>query len=256
MTSPRADFSRVLAAAYLDAAGCLTSRLFRLHIAGAASNISPVCSDGQASGHKVFPECDDSELVGYERNDGYSREGRLAEIRSIRSMRQELMHKIVGLSEGRVKIEDRGATFRTRLWLRDGRRVAVVVARCSCDYKDNDRWRMKCVSGDHRLVAIVARLNRTNDGFMDCFVVPPVRTSKIVRLLKHDPRLKRTIRLDNLVDFIAAVTAVSKQPSIIWALNEKSVALATNNHLRRLAMFSKREFIRRGMNHRHSFLKE
>lgn len=162
------------------------------------------------------------------------------------------MQEIVGLSKGRVKIEDRGPRFRTRLRLREGRSVAVVVSRRFCDYKDIDRWRMKCVSGDNRLVAVVARLNRTNDSFMDRFVVPPIRTSKTVRLLKDDPRLNRTVRLDDLGDFMAAVATVSskKQPSIIWQLNEKSVAIATNDQLRRLAAFSQNEFIRRGMNQR------
>ena|SRR5438876_2373992 len=87
---------------------------------------------------------------------------------------------------------------------------------------------------------------------MDFFVVPPILTSKTVRLLKDDPRLNRTIRLDHLGDFVAAVTTVStsKQPLIVWALNEKSVAIATKNQLSRLAAFSRNEFIRRGMNQR------
>jgi hypothetical protein len=83
-------------------------------------------------------------------------------------------------------------------------------------------------------------------------VVPPIGTSKSVRLLKNDPRLNRAVRLDDLGDFMAAVATVStrKQHSIIWELNEKSVAIATDDQLRRLAAFSQNEFIRRGMNQR------
>jgi hypothetical protein len=74
---------------------------------------------------------------------------------------------------------------------------------------------------------------------MDYFVVPPIGTSKSVRLLKNDPRLSRAVRLDDLRDFMAAVATVStrKQPSIIWEINEKSVAIATNDQLRRLGAF-------------------
>src|SRR4029077_13661629 len=94
------------------------------------------------------------ELVGYSRNDGYTRPGRLAELRNISRMRAELMQKIVGLSKGRVSIENRGARFRTRLRVRQGQRVATVVSRCFRDYKDADRWRLKCPAGDTRLAVL------------------------------------------------------------------------------------------------------
>jgi hypothetical protein len=128
--------------------------------------------------------------------------------------------------------------FRTRLKLRN-RLVAVVVCRYFRSYKDVGRWLMKCVPGENRLVTVLARLSPTNDGFMDYFVVPPIGTSKSVRLLKNDPRLSRAVRLDDLRDFMAAVATVStrKQPSIIWEINEKSVAIATNDQLRRLGAF-------------------
>jgi hypothetical protein len=189
------------------------------------------------------------ELVGYVAPNGFARQGRLGEIRNIRRMRTELMNEIVSLSKGRVTIEDRGKRFRTRLKVRN-RLVAVVVCRCFRSYKDANRWRMKCVPGENRLVTVLARLNPTNDSFTDYFVVPPIGTSKSVRLLKNDPRLNRTVRLDDRGDFVAAVVSTRKQPSIIWEINEKSVAIATNDQLRRLAAFSKNEFIRRGMNQR------
>jgi DNA invertase Pin-like site-specific DNA recombinase len=191
------------------------------------------------------------ELTGYVAPNGFARQGRLEELRNIRRMRTELMNEIVSLSKGRVTIEDRGKRFRTRLKVRN-RLVAVVVCRCFLSYKDANRWLMKCVPGEDRLVTVLARLNPTNDSFTDYFVVPPIGTSKSVRLLKDDPRLNRTVRLDDRGDFMAAVATAStrKQPSIIWEINEKSVAIATNDQLRRLAAFSQKEFMRRGMNQR------
>jgi DNA invertase Pin-like site-specific DNA recombinase len=191
------------------------------------------------------------ELAGYVAPNGFARQGRLEELRNIRRMRAELINEIVAQSDGRVSVEARGLRFRTRLKLRN-RLVAVVVCRYFRSYKDVGRWLMKCVPCENRLVTVLARLNRTNDSFMDYFVVPPIGTSKSVRLLKNDPRLNRTVQLDDLRDFMAAVATVStrKQPAIIWEINEKSVAIATNDQLRRLAAFSQNEFIRRGMNQR------
>lgn len=192
------------------------------------------------------------ELLGYKRNDEYTRPGRLAELRSNRRMRLELMRKIVDASEGRVTIENRGPRYLTRFRLWGGQRVAVVVSRCFRDYKNADRWRMKCGLGDDRLVTVVARLNSTNETFMDCYVVPPIRTSKAVRLLKDDPRLNKTVRLDDFRNLLAAVATIlkSNQPCIIWALNEKSIATATKSQIKRLIKVPKRELILRGMNQR------
>ena len=191
------------------------------------------------------------ELAGYVGHDGYSRQGRLEEIRNIRRIRTELINEIVRVSKGRVEIEDRGMRFRTRLKL-SNRLVAVVVCRFFRSYNDADRWLMKCVPGENRLVTVLARLKPTNDSFMDYFVVPPTGTSKSVRLLKNDPRLKMTIRLADLKDLVDAVRRVStrNQPSITWALNEKCIAIATSDQLRRLAKYSKRELTRRGLNQR------
>lgn len=189
------------------------------------------------------------ELVGYDTKDGYSRRGRLEELRNIRRMRQALMEEIVSLSKGSVKIENRGARFRTCLRLRNGRRIAVVVSRHIYDYKNSDRWRFRCVAREYRLVTLIARLNRSNDAFMDFFVVPPLRSTRWVRLFANDSRLNMTIRLHHVGNFLAAVEAMSKsRSSINWALTEKSTAIATKNQLKRIAMLSQCELIRRGMN--------
>ena len=193
------------------------------------------------------------EIVGYTRDDGYTRQGRLAEIRNVRRLRQRLMEDIVNLSEGRVKIEDRGAKFRTRLQLRGGRRVAVQTSRCCLGYKGHHRWRIKNTAGDNRLITVLARLSSTNDSIIDVLVVPPLGNSQdTVDLSKEDTRLSRTIRLDDLRDFTAAVASISKSklPPTFWSFNEKSSATASADQLRRISQFSKCEFMRRGMHQR------
>ncbi len=114
------------------------------------------------------------ELAGYVGHDGYAREGRLEEIRNIRRIRAELMNEIVALSDGRVSVEARGLRFRTRLRLHNSRLVSVVACRWFCGYKGVDRWRIKCVRDECRLVILVARLNRQNSAFQDFFVTPPI----------------------------------------------------------------------------------
>lgn len=192
------------------------------------------------------------ELVGYVDRDGYSRKGRIDELRTIRRMREALLNDIVAQSEGRVKIEDRGTRFATRLLLRGGQRVAVIVSRFFHSYKDTGRWRIQSLSRNTRLVTVVARLNRTNDSFMDYFVVPPIRNSRMASLMKDDPRLNQATRLDDLREFRSAVASASKRnaPPIVWAYNEKSIAVATKDQLRRLGMFTKRVFLHQGMNQR------
>ena len=84
---------------------------------------------------------------------------------------------------------------------------------------------------------------------MDFFVVPPMHNTKWVRFLKNDSRLNTTMRLHEFGGLVAAVANVSRKPiSVRWALNEKSVAIATKDQLTKIARLSQNELIRRGMN--------
>lgn len=149
----------------------------------------------------------------------------------------------------RVFIEDRGRRFRMRLRLQSGQLVSVIASRYFAGYKASDRWRIKCPSHETRLITLVARLNRTNDGFVDVFVTPPIRTSKSLRFRNDDPRLSSTVRLSDVHDFVAAVRTVStKKLGMTWALNEQRDATASKDHLTRIANFPKRQLICRGIN--------
>jgi DNA invertase Pin-like site-specific DNA recombinase len=186
------------------------------------------------------------ELAGYKCH--FSRNW-LEQLRDIRLLRMRLMDEIAAASAGRVFIEDRGRRFRRRLRLQSGRLVSVIASRYFAGYKGSDRWRIKCASDETRLVPVVARLNRTNNGFVDVFVTPPIRTSKSLGVRNDDPRLTSTVRLSDVHDFVAAVRTVSaKKPGMTWALNEQRDTTASNDHLTRIANFPKRQFICRGIN--------
>lgn len=118
------------------------------------------------------------------------------------------MQDIVTLSNFSFSIEDRGRRFRTRLRLSNRRFVAVIVARCVRGYKGADRWQVKCVSSEIRLVSLLARLNQTNDAFLDLFLTPPFHTAKSIRFSRDDHRLKSAVRVGNLQGFAHAIETI------------------------------------------------
>ena len=148
------------------------------------------------------------ELIGYVGLDGFTRRGRLEEIRNIRSLRQGLMDHIVSLSDGRVSIEDRGLRYRTRLRMQGRQLVAVVVSRFFRGYKEVDRWRIKCAPSERRLVALVCRLNRQNNAFKDFFVAPPIG-SRHLNVTEAAGCLTRALQITDFRDFVTAVRQVS-----------------------------------------------
>jgi DNA invertase Pin-like site-specific DNA recombinase len=189
------------------------------------------------------------QLAGFAAYNGYTRLGRLEELRKLRDMRTNLMKEIVALSNGRVSMEDRGLRFRSRLRL-GRRRVSVMFARYFRGYKGADRWQIKLLPGDTRMITLVVLLNKTNDGFSDLFVTQPIRGARTFRLLKDDPRLSHAGRLHDLRDFVGTIEAVScaKPHCISWALTEPSDTVATKSQLKQISQLSVCEFIRRGMN--------
>lgn len=189
------------------------------------------------------------QLAGFVAYNGYTRPGRLEELRKLRDMRTNLMKEIVALSNRRVSIEDRGLRFRTRL--RFGRRrVSVIFARYFRGYKGAERWQIKLLPGDTRLITLIVLLNETNNGFLGFFVTQPIRSAKTFRLLKDDPRLRHGVRVHDLQDFADTIEAVScaKPRRISWTLTEPSDKVATESQLKQISTLSVCEFLRRGMN--------
>jgi len=192
------------------------------------------------------------ELAGVAGPGGYSRKGRLEEIRNIRAMRRKLMQDIVSSSMGSISIEDRGPRFRPRLRMGNGRLVSVVVARCCKGYRDAHRWLFKCAPSDTGLITVIARLNPNNDAFLDVFVTPPTPAVMSLRLSLKDPRLKSVVHLDDLKRLPLLIAEVSERRvrNNYWMLSEPSDAYASDRQLKRLAEFPKRWFIGRCINQR------
>jgi hypothetical protein len=178
-------------------------------------------------------------------------EGSLQKCRAIRSIRARLMEDIVLASTGRVRIDDR-RNYRFRSCLRVKRTqqlVAVAIARCYKDYKDNVRWRIRCLHNERNFILLLARLDETNDSLSDLFVAPPLRKGNQVSVSKNDRRLSDVVRLTDLANFDAAVKAISTRiEPMNWAWYEPSDTLATAHQLMRIQKANKKDLIRRGMN--------
>jgi DNA invertase Pin-like site-specific DNA recombinase len=148
------------------------------------------------------------ELIGHKCH--FSREW-LKDLHNIRLMRENLMKEIVAASGGCVAIENRGAKFRTRLRLRNRQLISVIASRYYVGYNRADRWRLKCVPDERRLITLVARLNEQSNGFKDFFVTPPIGTSKHIGLAENDARFIRAVRLDDLHDFVVTVQKIARR---------------------------------------------
>jgi len=145
------------------------------------------------------------QLIGY---DGFWKGGWIEQLRGIRALRDSLMKEIVALSRDSISIERRGASFRTRLRMHNGRLVCVIASRTFRGYKGCVRWLIQSPAAESRHVTLVARLNLDNSAFKDFFVIPPLGTYNRIVLRESDPRLEG-FRLSGLRRFANAVQRMS-----------------------------------------------
>ena len=137
-------------------------------------------------------------LIGYS---GFWRDGWLDTRRRIQKLRNGLMAEIVKLNTGRVSLENRGGSYRTRLRMTDGTLVSVIASRPFEGYKGDVRWLLQPRVDECKLITLVARLNVRCDAFKDMFMLPPVGEAVSVYLKDFDRRLQVDARLVNLTDF-------------------------------------------------------
>jgi DNA invertase Pin-like site-specific DNA recombinase len=145
-------------------------------------------------------------LLGYQAT---WNERRLEQKHRVQAIRSNLLREIVALSERRVTI-DTSPTRHTRLRLRTGRLVSVIVARCLIGYKGALRWLVKPVIAERRHIALVARLSDGNDALKDLFVMPPIDGYNSLVISENDVRLVRKLQLVDLADFFDAVKTVAR----------------------------------------------
>jgi hypothetical protein len=74
--------------------------------------------------------------------------------------------------------------------------------------KSEVRWVLNPVPAESTNLSLLARLNETEDGFEDYFVVPDLRRWTRLTLTLDDPRLKKGKKLIDLADFSEIVNQV------------------------------------------------
>jgi len=128
------------------------------------------------------------ELIGY----GHPHQfGPIDLRRRTQAFREELMERIAAMFPGDVSIVRRGGRWRSRLRLRSGLMVSVVVGRCVRIWKQTRRWRIDPNPHERRLVTLVARLDEANQSFLDFHVFPCLDRRGRFYISLDDPWLKR-----------------------------------------------------------------
>jgi hypothetical protein len=115
------------------------------------------------------------ELIGYGRPAQF---GPVDLRRRTQALRDELIAQIVAMFPGKVSIARRGGRWRSRLRLRSGLMVSVLIGRSVHTWKEAIRWRIDPVRHECVLVTLLARLDEENRSFLDLHVFPNINNRR------------------------------------------------------------------------------
>jgi DNA invertase Pin-like site-specific DNA recombinase len=142
-------------------------------------------------------------LVGYDNPRNFE----IARSRNhTRTLRDELMQRIVATFPNEVSIVRRSGRWRSRLLLYKRFMVSVLISRTDRVWKDTRNWVIEPVSRERRFPTLVARLDKSNQTIMDMYVFPKIDRPRKFDL--SDSWLARGKRLTELSQFLAVVEEV------------------------------------------------
>lgn len=145
------------------------------------------------------------ELIGYGRADQF---GSIDLRRRTQALREELMAKIARTFPRDVSIVRRGGRWRTRLRLRSGLIVSVLVARSLRAWRDTFCWQIDPVRHERKNTTLLARLDRENQTFLDYHVLPSIDRPRRFHIRQHDTWLNRGEYLNDLSTFCTTASRV------------------------------------------------
>jgi hypothetical protein len=148
------------------------------------------------------------ELIGYGHPDQF---GPIDLRRRTQTMRDNLVAQLAAMFSAEVSIARRGGRCRSRLRLRNGLMVSVLVARSVKSWKDTVRWQIDPVQHERRCVTLLARLDRENRSFLDFHVLPSIDRPRRFHIRMSDAWLNRGVRLRDLSSFCTAVTSTRRK---------------------------------------------
>jgi len=151
------------------------------------------------------------EMIGYGRPEQF---GSIDLRHRTQALREELIVKIAEIFPEDVSIVRPGGRWRSRLHLRNGSLLSILVARSIRKWMKTVRWQIDPVEHESRHVTLLARLNNENSAFLDFHILPNVDRSKRFHICQTDPWLLRGAYLDNLSGLLTVVQDVSVKRAI------------------------------------------
>jgi DNA invertase Pin-like site-specific DNA recombinase len=143
------------------------------------------------------------ELIGYGHPEDFSCSIDLR--RRTQGFRDELMAHIAAMFPGDVSIARPGGKWRTRLRLKSGLTVSVLIGR-PVQIKQTLRWRIDTTKRECGFVTLLARLDRENRSFLDFHVFPSMDLRERFHISLADPWLNQGVPLNDLGIFCKVVT--------------------------------------------------
>jgi DNA invertase Pin-like site-specific DNA recombinase len=144
------------------------------------------------------------EMIGY---GGPHQFGPIDLRRRIQALRDELITRIAAMFPDEVSITRPGGKWRSRLRLRSGLIVSVLMGR-PIHRKNTVRWRIDAAGQECHCVTLLARVNAGNCSFLDFHLFPNIDRPGRFFVSLEDPWLNRARPLSELLAFCKVVEVV------------------------------------------------
>jgi DNA invertase Pin-like site-specific DNA recombinase len=145
------------------------------------------------------------ELIGYGRPEQF---GRVDLRRRTQALREEFMERLAREFPGDLSIIRRGGRWRSRLRVRGGRIVSVLIARTIPTSTNGVRWQIDPVGHERHHVTLLARLDNQNLSILDLHMMPDLDRRKRFHIREEDAWMDRGISLKDVSDFLAVLRRV------------------------------------------------
>jgi DNA invertase Pin-like site-specific DNA recombinase len=145
------------------------------------------------------------ELIGYGHPEQF---GPIDLRRRTQALRDELIEHLVRMFPNELTVVRRGGRWRSRVRIRGGLIVSVLLARSVQVSKEIVRWQIDPVRHESKFVTLLVRLDAKNQSFQDFHVLPRIDRPKRFHLHMDDPWLRRGLILTDLSEFCRVVARV------------------------------------------------
>jgi DNA invertase Pin-like site-specific DNA recombinase len=145
------------------------------------------------------------DLIGYAQPEQF---GPIDVRRRTQALRDGLIGRLAAMFPQDVSIVRPGGRWRSRLLLRNGLIVSVVVARSIKVWKDTVRWQIDPVEHERQYITLLARLDLENRSCLDYHIIPNIDREKRFQISQTDPWLLRGVRLKDLAGLLNEVEMV------------------------------------------------